>query len=33
MDTMTIHGREFQKHAVENNVQYQPIDEVFDCIL
>lgn len=29
MDEMvTIHGREFQKHAIENDIQYQPADEV-----
>ena len=28
LHTVTIHGREFQKYAVDNSVQFSPIDEV-----
>ena len=26
--TFTLHGRKFQNHAVENKIQFLPIDEV-----
>jgi hypothetical protein len=27
--TVTIHGRDFQKYAIENDIQYMPVDEVW----
>ena len=29
--TINLHGRDFQKHAVENGVQFQPVDAVEGC--
>ena len=28
LHTITVHGREYQRHAVENAIQFLPVDEV-----
>ena len=28
LETVTIHGREFQRHSIENNIHLVPVDEV-----